>query len=121
MGDLIRMCRLLAFVSDKPTTFADVLGDAWPSFVQLSHWHRDGWGMAWLQDGTIRATKEPVAAFRSAQFEKAVAHPSRAAILHLRWATPGMPVDLTNTHPFVDAPQGVAFIHNGSVGPGRIS
>lgn len=111
------MCRLLAFVADHPVTFPDLLGDAWPSFVELSRWHKDGWGMAWLQDGIMQATKEPVAAFRSALFEKSVARPTRAAILHLRWATPGMPVELNNTHPFVDSQQNVAFVHNGSVGP----
>nr|MBA3908272.1 class II glutamine amidotransferase [Pseudonocardiales bacterium] len=38
---------------------------------------------------------------------------STGAILHLRWATPGIPVQPGNTHPFVR--DGHAFAHNGSI------
>jgi predicted glutamine amidotransferase len=41
--------------------------------------------------------------------------PADAGVVHLRWATPGLPVIAANTHPFVRGR--MAFAHNGAIHP----
>ena len=95
------MCRLLGYTSPNPTTFNDVVGDNFDQFVSLANDHCDGWGIATTQNHKADLYKEPVAATKSAHFKEALAsHRSNAALLHLRWATEGMPVNENNTHPF---------------------
>ena len=103
------MCRLLGYSSTNPTTFGEVVGDNFKQFVKLADDHCDGWGIA-ASGETARAYKEPVAATKSATFKDQLAsHKSKAALLHLRWATPGMAINEVNTHPFTY--QDISFIH----------
>ena len=109
------MCRLLGYSSQIPTTFGEVVGDNFKQFVKLADDHCDGWGIA-ASGETARAYKEPLAATKSATFKDQLAsHKSKAALLHLRWATPGMAINEVNTHPFTY--QDISFIHNGSISP----
>ena len=109
------MCRLLGYSSQTPTTFGEAVGDNFNAFVRLADDHCDGWGIA-ANGETARAYKEPLAATKSATFKDQLAsHKSKAALLHLRWATPGMAINEVNTHPFTY--QDISFIHNGSISP----
>jgi predicted glutamine amidotransferase len=111
------MCRLLGWVDRSGRTLRDVLGEeSFVAFAQLSRIHADGWGLAHVSgDGidvarsTTNASADP--AFREVGTE--VATP--VGIAHLRWASPGLPVELRNAHPFVA--EGTAFAHNGAVYP----
>jgi predicted glutamine amidotransferase len=110
------MCRLLGYSSPSPTTFSEVVGSNFNQFVKLADNHCDGWGIATSQGESADLYKEPVAATKSANFKEQLAsHISKAALLHLRWATTGMAVNENNTHPFTY--QDISFIHNGSITP----
>ncbi|BEP14920.1 class II glutamine amidotransferase [Acidothermaceae bacterium B102] len=112
------MCRLLGWVSDEPRALADLLtpGEL-AEFTALSLQHADGWGIAWYDaDGALQTMRSEDPAHSSVAYAEAVAGiASTGAILHLRWATPGIPVQPGNTHPFVRDES--AFAHNGSIWP----
>lgn len=114
------MCRLLGFSSREPVGFDGLLSGAFKDFVDLScrhgdHRHGDGWGLSWIAEGgTLSSVKSPEAACESPAFaEEAAALRSPSAILHFRWATPGLPLQQENTHPFLRGQ--MAFAHNGSI------
>jgi predicted glutamine amidotransferase len=109
------MCRLLGIVSDQPTSITDVLGEDLRLFTNLSQErHGDGWGVAWDDGGEMEIVKSVEPAFRSSSFDRhAVRQRTTASLVHLRWATMGLPVTAQNTHPFRHS--GAAFAHNGSV------
>jgi predicted glutamine amidotransferase len=112
------MCRLLGWVSDEPRTLTDLLPvNELAEFTELSLVHADGWGIAWY-DGNreLQTLRSQGAAYEDDEYAEAVAAiATTGALLHLRWATPGLPVQPGNTHPFVH--DGVAFAHNGSIWP----
>jgi len=111
------MCRLLGYVSRVPTTLAALLGEQdLNAFTDLSVKHGDGWGVARAADDGVEVKKAPDSARRREHFRR-VAHtvPADLAMLHLRWATLGLPVLPRNAHPFTDGR--LAFAHNGSVPP----
>jgi predicted glutamine amidotransferase len=121
------MCRLVGWTGRGPRSAAAALGaDNLEAFVELGCAHRDGWGLAWwpaeesgrpsptiagpsVQHATTAAGEDPD--FRLA-LENVV---SDAGIVHLRWATPGLPVIAANCHPFVRG--GLAMAHNGGIYP----
>jgi predicted glutamine amidotransferase len=125
------MCRLLAYASESRRSVADVVGpEDFASFRDLSHLHRDGWGMAWLADsddpgsrarerrtsveGRLRAKRSLLPAYEDPSFDVyAGRHLSTAGFVHLRWATSGLAVAESNTHPFLG--NGWAFAHQGSI------
>ncbi|GAC1611326.1 MAG: class II glutamine amidotransferase [Mycobacteriales bacterium] len=83
---------------------------------RLSHQHADGWGMAWWAGSELRVQTSHLPAYSSAAYATATNRiRSSAAMVHLRWATPGLPVAPENTHPFVT--DDWAFGHNGAVRP----
>lgn len=113
------MCRLLGYVTTHPTSVVDVLGrDDFDTFTALTEVHGDGWGMAWhrsLDDET-----EAISSKNNASIDPQYSSLSEQALgccglVHLRWATGGLPVSPENTHPFTDA--GCAFAHNGHIAP----
>jgi len=113
------MCRLYAWSAPTELTLDEVLGHDRHNLIKLSELHRDGWGMAWRDDdGTVRLVRDELPAFESGAFRNsATAVSTRAAIVHLRWATEAMQVCIPNTHPFSKSgPTGtIAFAHNGGV------
>ncbi|MDT7545776.1 MAG: hypothetical protein QOE99_1886 [Actinomycetota bacterium] len=107
----------MGWVSERPTTLAEVLGEPGLSqLTALSRQHEDGWGMAWWEGETLRAVSSHLPAHASSDYATAV-HEVRAdaALVHLRWATPGLAIAPENTHPFVA--DDWAFGHNGAVRP----
>ncbi len=113
------MCRLLGYVAREPMSVVDVLGEEeFESFTALTAVHGDGWGMAWQDptDRTIRCTTSATSAMDDPDYSRLARQPlGRAGMLHLRWATPGLPVSPENTHPFVEG--AYAFAHNGHISP----
>ena len=105
------MCRLLGYVSDNKTNFTKLLKDDFPEFVDLSNVHGDGWGIATDNSFMFR---EVNSAAKSAKFSQTISQlDSTGALLHFRWATPGLAIKEENTHPFTH--KGFSFIHNGSL------
>ena len=105
------MCRLLGYVSDNKTNFTKLLKEDFPEFVQLSNIHGDGWGIAADNSPMVR---EVNTAATSERFPQAMDQlSSQGALLHFRWATPGLSIKEENTHPFTH--KGFSFIHNGSL------
>lgn len=114
------VCRLLAVVSATPRGVADVVGqkvlDAWAA---MSRFHRDGWGAAWVDaaggSASLRYQRSVLPAHADPDFTARALAPSRAILMHLRWASTGMDVTGLNTHPFVSG--GTALAHNGYIAP----
>ena len=117
LGHDADVCRLVGWVSETPTTLLEVLGeDGLADLTALSHQHCDGWGMAWWSGGELHAQSSHLPAHATPEYAAAVRDVrTDAGLLHLRWATPGIPVAPANTHPFVVG--GWAFGHNGAVRP----
>jgi predicted glutamine amidotransferase len=110
------MCRLLGFVSHRPTTLARLLGADLDPFTELSLKHGDGWGVATPAGPGVAVRKSTEAARRSPEFgELARGLVTDAALVHLRWATLGLPTTWDNAHPFTDGR--IALAHNGSIAP----
>ena len=113
------MCRLLGYVARRPTSVIEVLGEqGFEAFTALTAVHGDGWGMAWQDpdEQSIRCASADDSAIRDPAYAQlARQRLGRAGIVHLRWATPGLPLTPQNTHPFVD--DGYAFAHNGHISP----
>jgi predicted glutamine amidotransferase len=107
----------VGWVSPSPTTLTEVLGAAGLSeLTALSRQHEDGWGIAWWDGDELRSLSSHLPAHASPEWA-AAAHEVRsdAALVHLRWATPGLAVTPDNTHPFLV--DDWAFGHNGAVRP----
>lgn len=111
------MCRLVGWVSPTPVSLVEVLGAAGlEELTALSHQHEDGWGIAWWDGEEQRSMRSHLPAHASDDYLAATREVrSDAALLHLRWATPGIAVTPENTHPFLI--RDWAFGHNGAVRP----
>lgn len=111
------MCRLLGRVSRTPTTLTGLLGEvALAQFTELSGKHGDGWGIACGAHDRVEVHRAADAGRTSDAFSQTVRErPVELAMVHLRWATLGLPVALHNAHPFTAGR--LAFAHNGSVAP----
>lgn len=113
---MARVCRLLGVLTPSAEPLAQSMSDLVDPFLQLSREHRDGWGLACWAGDRISVDKEPLPAYESELFAAAVAAATTdAALLHLRLASPGLPLCQDNTHPFVAGR--LAFAHNGSIQP----
>lgn len=107
------MCRLLGYVSDSDTDFPSVVGEDFEEFVKLSKVHCDGWG---ITDKSGEVYKEATPAYSSPDFMEIVKKTKTdGSLLHIRWATSGLPVNKDNSHPFHFGKY--SFIHNGSINP----
>jgi len=111
------MCRLLGYCAHRPTSLAGLIGEpGLREFTALSCFHSDGWGMAWTDGGPIGVHKSPLQASEDRDWEKLAWQPlGRLGMVHLRQATPGLPVEVENTHPFLV--DDVAMAHNGAIHP----
>ena len=108
----------MGFVSHEKSTFPQVAGPGFKDFVALSSVHCDGWGVATIDHDEEKAhlVRAAEMAHTSSQFDAAIANSnSDGGLLHLRWATAGLPVSENNSHPFVY--EDFTFIHNGSINP----
>ncbi len=113
------MCRMVAFWSDTPRSFPEILGEHWNAFVDLSRKHGDGWGLTWIDaTGSLRRVKAPDAAYASSEFARAaVTVRACCGILHLRRASEGLAISDENTQPFVSSGPPLGFAHNGEIRP----
>jgi glutamine amidotransferase len=112
------MCRLFAYVAPQPSAVDRELGlKGIDSFISLAQLHGDGWGWAGVSEvGNGPAVHKSVeSAAKDPSFGTTLAVDSRAAMVHLRWATAGMEIEEDNTHPFLA--DGISFEHNGSLKP----
>lgn len=111
------MCRLLGYCSRAHASLADLIGDdGLRDFTALSALHSDGWGMAWYEDAAADIRKSLGRADREPEFASLAHQPlGDLGLVHLRWATPGLPVSDRNTHPFRYGPYTLA--HNGAIHP----
>jgi predicted glutamine amidotransferase len=111
------MCRLLGVVSVNPIAVSDAVGaHVLKDFVALTKIHGDGWGIAQVaqagQDPRVEVSAG--SALDDPAFVAATRHQrSVASLVHLRWATNGLAVEPTNSHPFVA--DHLAMAHNGSI------
>jgi predicted glutamine amidotransferase len=108
------MCRLLAFASAQTTTIGALLTpDELANYRAMSTLHGDGWGAAvWESAAGIEKVNSVQRAIDDPTFFTVASAPATAGIVHLRWATAGLPVCLENTHPFTSGDW--SFAHNGS-------
>ncbi|MCT2295430.1 class II glutamine amidotransferase [Brachybacterium muris] len=112
------MCRLLGVVSREPIALDQAVREEIEPFTELSEIHRDGWGVAWFEsaDGghhpAPQILRQLDVARESAAYREALAAAHGPMMLvHLRKASPGLPLQITNTHPFREGD--VVFAHNG--------
>lgn len=117
------MCRLLGVLSDKSVEaswirqFKDL---AKSGKTKDGGGHQDGWGIVAYQDNTPSYLgREPVSAIGDPKYDMAVSALSSGAIstkcliAHVRKASPGIEINLKNTHPFVY--KNWTFCHNGTL------
>ncbi|MDQ4214936.1 class II glutamine amidotransferase [Microbacterium capsulatum] len=112
------MCRLFAYVAPDTSAADRELGEEGiESFLSLARLHGDGWGWAGVaRTGEApEVRKSPLSAAADPDFRPTIATAGHAAMMHLRWATLGLPVELRNAHPFRAGD--VSFEHNGSLKP----
>lgn len=112
------MCRLMGYVSPSKTSFPALVGSEFSDFVALSSQHCDGWGLSTVDKGgshTVLERKVEAAAHSNTFDDTVSKNVADGALLHLRWATKGLPVSENNTHPFMYGD--FSFIHNGSIFP----
>jgi predicted glutamine amidotransferase len=111
------MCRLLGYCSRDAASVGELLGtESFRAFTSLSDLHGDGWGMAWYAGSRPAAWRSAARAGREPEYDKLAWQPlGDLGLVHLRWATPGLPVSEANTHPFHY--EGYTFAHNGAIYP----
>ena len=111
------MCRLLGFASPTPTTVSELLGEpATHDWQKLGRLHRDGWGIAHSQAGSIQGIRSAHDGTHDPALTTALHDTATTSfIAHLRLATEGMSNMTANSHPFIA--NGIALAHNGSVHP----
>jgi predicted glutamine amidotransferase len=101
----------------RPTSLLELLGpDDLAKFAAMSDQHADGWGMGWFADDGPQIAKSLRRARDDDRFHQLAATPlADIGLVHLRWATPGLPIDLNNSHPFRHDRYTMA--HNGAIFP----
>ena len=106
----------MAYASRKTTTVPEFVGSEFPGFLELSKVHKDSWGLAYSAVTKFEVEKKPITAALDEDFPVALdSHPSTGALLHFRWASPGLGVTVNNAHPFVH--DDLSLIHNGAITP----
>jgi predicted glutamine amidotransferase len=111
------MCRLLGYCARDRASLAEIMGErGLRAFTGLSAFHGDGWGMGWYDERELHVEKSPRRAMDEPAYDE-LAHRRLGdlGLVHLRWATPGLPVEPRNTHPFRRG--AVAMAHNGAIHP----
>jgi Glutamine amidotransferases class-II len=117
MGRSGSVCRLFGLTAGGNRVRATFwLLDAPDSLEAQSHRNADGAGLGYFgPDGGVVLDKQPEAAFRDREFQRAARQAdSSAFVAHVRWATTGGR-SVRNTHPF--GMKGRVMAHNGGFGP----
>jgi predicted glutamine amidotransferase len=112
------MCRLLAYASAEPASLSSIVGPTLTDFVELSKEHKDGWGLTTCASiGGLQERERDLAPAVESDLFAQVAHDreSDGALFHLRLASKGLAVDLSNNHPFIHGD--ISFMHNGTIRP----
>ena len=114
------MCRLLGYCAREDASLVELMGEeSLREFTQMSQFHGDGWGVAWYdrqQPDQVHIQKSPLRASDSVSYAELVHRKlGDQGLVHLRWATPGLPVEPRNTHPFRRG--AMAMAHNGAIHP----
>ncbi|HEY5104050.1 MAG TPA: class II glutamine amidotransferase [Acidimicrobiales bacterium] len=112
------MCRLLCWATTSPKTLGEVLGEPGLSkFIELSRLHNDGWGSAGVEPtgSAPQVSRSTSPAHSDELLDTSVGAPYSGCVVHFRKASPGLAVEMRNTHPFIF--ESVAFAHNGSIDP----
>lgn len=116
------MCELFALSSRIPTEVRFSF-EAFSRRGGLGGRNKDGWGVAYYQDGDVRLLKEPEPAADSACVRFLQEHPFASSIVvsHVRRATQGVP-SMRNTQPFARELGGRmhVFAHNGDLDPAAL-
>lgn len=111
------MCELFALSARNPATMTLSL-EVFAKRGGLTGPHKDGWGIAYYQDGDVNLIRDAGQAAKSpwVTFVEEQAPASRMVISHIRRATQGK-VALRNTHPFQRELGGRThvFAHNGTL------
>ena len=111
------MCELFA-VSSRTPTVVDFTLERLAERGGLEGPNKDGWGLAYYQDGDVLLLREPKPASQSelVRFMEQKGPPSRFVVSHIRHATRGG-IALRNTQPFQRELGGKAhvFAHNGTL------
>lgn len=111
------MCELFGLSSNRPVSPGELLCRFGTRGGGTAD-NPDGWGLASLEDGVFRLTKEPLPAADSARFKELCRQTRSSLILgHVRKANPPTARVLANTHPFRRACCGREwmFAHNGII------
>jgi predicted glutamine amidotransferase len=111
------MCRLLGYCARVNVPLARIMGEpGLRDFTALSAFHADGWGMAVYDRQQLHVEKSPLGAVVDPAYDE-LAHRALgdAGLVHLRMATPGLPIEARNSHPF--SRDGFALAHNGAIHP----
>ncbi len=111
------MCELFAMSARLPSTVSLSL-EEFSRHGGLTGTHKDGWGIAWYEDGDVHLRKEALAASYSTALKTFQEHPfsSTLVMCHIRKATQG-DVATRNCQPFTRELGGAwhAFAHNGNL------
>jgi predicted glutamine amidotransferase len=111
------MCRLLGYCSRDHASVAELITEpGLGAFTALSQWHGDGWGMAARDGGELRVAKSPQRASDDPDYWRLAGQQlGDTGLVHFRWATPGLPVQDRNSHPFIRGD--FAMAHHGAIHP----
>ncbi|MBR6223924.1 MAG: class II glutamine amidotransferase [Lachnospiraceae bacterium] len=109
------MCELFGVTANRRVNINELLG----MFFSHSVEHRNGWGLAFLDDASVSIEKEPVRASDSFYLRNRLTGRIETArcMAHIRKATMGE-VSFNNTHPFSrrdEAGRCWVLVHNGTI------
>ena len=109
------MCELFGITANRKIKINNLL----KRFFEHSIEHRNGWGLAMLDDNSISIEKEPVKASDSLYLKNRLTGRLETArcMAHIRRATVGE-VSFSNTHPFTkrdESGRAWVLVHNGTI------
>ena len=109
------MCELFGVTANRRVKINDLL----KTFFAHSNEHRNGWGLAFLDDNSVSIEKEPTRASDSLYLKNRLTGriETSRCMAHIRKATVG-DVSFSNTHPFVkkdESGRTWVLVHNGTI------
>ena len=109
------MCELFGVTANRKIQINDLL----KIFFNHSVEHRNGWGLAFLDDYSVSIEKEPIRAKDSLYLRNRLTGKIKTGrfMAHIRKATVG-DISFDNTHPFIkrdEAGRTWVLVHNGTI------